>query len=502
MSVFRRAFLYIFRKPVRMILLFFLLSAMGLLMLSGLSIYNSASASADAVRRAVTSGFEVSFIPELYNGDIIDTYTNEKGELVRVLHVSALTPDGIDQILALDGVEGYYTTIGYHSLYTDLDVIPGHYTAALQEMKKEIVEDPDKALQYEQYFLAGETNSKSIRLLETDGTQWQPYFVNGAVELVKGRHLTADDERKAILSAELADRNHLAPGDTLTVYEYDFVSGEVYSDPYEMEIIGIFQPNFEEEISYYSVEDQILDNLIFTGREADSFFRREYAEFYGGQPVVNETEHYTKVLFYVDSPLNLDHVMEQVRNMDIVDWKYYMIEKSDEDYRNVAGPLQMVLNLSAALLAVTVAGAFAVIALLLTMWTRSRRTETGILLSIGIAKRQIILQLLLEGLIITAVSFLPAVLLAKPVTAAIGNTMIAVSAPEEDAQPYETKIVEGTYDLEITKTATETVPLDFTVNAGMLLVVFGSMLVVTAATILAASYCIMRRKPKELLLRR
>lgn len=88
------------------------------------------------------------------------------------------------------------------------------------------------------------------------------------------------------------------------------------------------------------------------------FFRREYAEFYGGQSVVKETEHYTKVLFYVDSPLNLDHIMEQVRNMDIVDWKYYMIEKSDEDYRNVAGPLQMVLNLSAALLAVTVAGIF------------------------------------------------------------------------------------------------------------------------------------------------
>lgn len=499
MPVYKRALLYLSRKLTRTALLFFLLCAMGLLMLSGLSIYKSASAEADVIRRAVTSGFDMTFIDELYNGSIIDTYTNEKGELVRVVNVSVLTPEGVERILELDGVEGYYAQAGIDYLYTDLEVTPGFFASDSAELSEKLAANPELAMEYEPCIASDKINAKSIRLVEADGTRWQPYFMNGAIELVEGRHLEAEDEQMAVISSVFADLNHLTLGDTVTVYSYDYLTGEIYSEPYPMEIVGIFRTNFEQELSYYTCEYDILENLIFTGSEADTFFRREYAEFYGGQPVVNETEHYTGITFYVDDPANLDKIMEQVRALDVVDWNYYTLEKNDQDYQNVAGPLQTVVTLSTLLLVLTVAGCFAVIALLLVMWTRSRRPEMGTLLAIGTGKRQILLQFLLEDLILVAAAFAISALLAGPLTTRVGNAMVSAAEPAADAQPYEVALIEGTYQLEITRAASEPLELTFSVTALMLPIVLCAMIVVTAIAILAASLCILRPKPKDIL---
>ncbi|MCQ4762298.1 ABC transporter permease, partial [Alistipes onderdonkii] len=74
--------------------------------------------------------------------------------------------------------------------------------------------------------------------------RWQPFFLNGALEISEGRNIKSSDQKKAVISEELADRNKLKIGDKLTISSFNYITGERYGNTLELEIVGIFQMNF------------------------------------------------------------------------------------------------------------------------------------------------------------------------------------------------------------------------------------------------------------------
>ncbi len=502
MSIIKRALLYISRKKSRTAILFCLLFAMGLFALVGISVRASAAQAAGEVRQSMTSGFDLEIKYGTPGDQIFTKYTNGKGEIVRQPKIKLLRQEGLDRILAIDGIKGHYSDVGQYELYTGLDVIPGH---SAQYYKSLLAQDPEAYTGHQEYELSlqsAERGAGSQSFLGLDESEWQPFFLNGAVELREGRHLNGSDRRKALVSEEFAARNNLSIGDTITAHSYEFVTGEIYGSPYGMEIVGLFGINFEQDVSEYTFEADILANMVFTGKEIDDWAHVEYIKHYGGQIVTDEAETFGALTFYVDDPLMLDSIMDEVRGMDVLDWNYYDIEKNDGDYQTSAGPLQSLSNLSTLLFVIVVAGCFCIMALLITMWTKSRRTEIGILTSIGISKSNILLQFIAECLVLTLIAFLITAAFAGPVASALGNAMAGMASPPEGGQPYGVEIIPETWTMEVSKAPSGPVKLDYAVPPGVSTIVFCVMAVVAVLSVLASSSSITRLKPRDILMKR
>ena len=69
---------------------------------------------------------------------------------------------------------------------------------------------------------------------------------------------------------------------------------------------------------------------------------------------------------------------------------------------------------AAVLLTVLIVGGSIILYLLHTLWNRSRRKEMGTYLSLGISRRQITGQFVLESILVTAAAFVMSCILAGP----------------------------------------------------------------------------------------
>ena len=72
----------------------------------------------------------------------------------------------------------------------------------------------------------------------------------------------------------------------------------------------------------------------------------------------------------------------------------------------------------------TVTAGSLITGLLLAMWMRSRKTEIAVLISLGISKRNILSQMMLEEMIVYSIAFIGAGIAAKLILPEICNDMV------------------------------------------------------------------------------
>ena len=173
-----RAILYSARKWKKTLLVFFLLLAITTLVLSGLAIADAQEEQAEEVRGTTGASFTVE--RDISTGGWNGNYSTQE----------FMSEDMIQQIAAVDGIEGYDAT---------LITLP------------RIFNDKGEELAHENYsfYNYGSYNS-----------QYHELFLSGRFELVEGTHITDDMTGSIIISRELAEWNGLKVGDTLTGVYY------------------------------------------------------------------------------------------------------------------------------------------------------------------------------------------------------------------------------------------------------------------------------------------
>lgn len=495
-GVLKRAYLYITRKRARTILMFAVLLVMGLFLLTGLSIRAGAKQAAGDVRRTITTGIVMELLP-MEGSKVYDLSVNEAGETVRRVKIPILAESQIHKLLEIEGVEGYFTEMGYRTVYTGLDVHPGGFARTLEMMEEEDREGIYYDMEEERAKNESALHSNGVYLVE-DG-RWHPFFANGALELKEGRHIELGDVGKAVISEELAQRNGLQIGDTIESWNYDFITGERYGSAFESEIVGIFRINFEQDLSNWTAEDAILANVIFADPAISYWGQVEYNTFYGRSVLAKEADRaITNLTLFVEDPVMLDSVQEQLLAMDLADWSYYTFKRYDDDYKAAAKPLLAITNLSTLLVLIIAAGTLAILSLILTMWIRSRKREIGILTSIGTKKKEILWQFILECCFVAAAAFLLAGILAGPLTNAVGRKLegnISASASEEG---YEA-LVDYQSNITINKLPSGQLAFEYDLLPKTVAFVFLIMLLVSIASVVVSSRQIFRQKPSEVL---
>ena len=210
-------------------------------------------------------------------------------------------------------------------------------------------------------------------------------------------------------------------------------------------------------------------------------------------------EEYTEVTFFVESPEILDTRYLRVEGREVrVNLNGLLLEKDDSSYAASVRPYRQVGIFAAVLLTVLIVGGSIILYLLHTLWNRSRRKEIGIYLSLGLPKKQIVRQFILESFLVIAVAFVMGCILAGPLIRGAGKLAEDLTAPKAGIQAYSVADT-ITGNIKIQKVSSERIVLDADLTAAGIgwtaAVVFG----VSAGSVLAATLKNTGKDPKQLL---
>lgn len=205
---------------------------------------------------------------------------------------------------------------------------------------------------------------------------WNRNFTSGILTLAEGRHITQEDRHVALVSRELAEENELQIGSELS-----------FKNPAEtVKIIGIYEsdPSMEFDV-----------DTIFTDHNTFWALTESEAGTYSG-----------RVDFFVTDPARLETVMEQVKRDTPLQWEDYTIQEDAAEYDAIAYQLSTIGRLTTLLIVSAITVSMIVLFLILAMRIRGRVHEVGVLLAVGVAKRHIIAQFLVETTAILLLTFL------------------------------------------------------------------------------------------------
>ncbi|OUP80446.1 ABC transporter permease [Anaeromassilibacillus sp. An172] len=365
-----RAILYTTRKWKKTLLIFCLLLSITTLVLSGLAIADAQEEQTEEVRGTTGASFTVE--RDISTGGWTSGYSTQE----------FMTDDMIKEIAAVDGIAGYDAS---------LITLPRFFN------------DKGEAfvtVENYSYYCYGSYNS-----------QYHELFLSGRFELVEGKHITDDMSNGVIISKELADRNNLKVGDTVTGIYYP----ENNTPAVDMEIVGLFDivadkddaVNMYDDSSYYD-----YSNYVFCSMEAAKGLIKGWGE---------DGDGISEAYYYVSDAAQLDSVIKEVQGISSVNWNNYKITSNDEVYQNISSSLSDTGTLITTLIIVITVVSMVLIILILSMSVRSRKREMGILLAVGIAKPSVILQYILETALIAVVAFPLAYLSSRQVAGAIGT---------------------------------------------------------------------------------
>jgi len=205
---------------------------------------------------------------------------------------------------------------------------------------------------------------------------WNRNFTSGVLTLAEGRHITQEDRHAALVSRELADENELQIGSELS-----------FKDPAAtVEIIGIYESDPGMEFD---------TDTIFTDHNTLWALTESETGTYSG-----------RVDFFVTDPARLEAVMEQIKRDAPLPWEDYTLQADTAEYDAIAYQLSTIERLTTLLIVSAITVSVIVLFLILAMRIRGRVHEVGVLLAVGVAKRHIIAQFLVEATAILLLAFL------------------------------------------------------------------------------------------------
>ena len=451
MNFISRAWLYIIRKKGKSILLFIILLVMATFVLTALALGNASNAAQMELRKSLGGSFLIGF-DYTENNPYLKVESVDGGTLV--YSTQQISPELVEQVRSIDGVNYCSATTESLAVLPSLDLFAGN-------------------IPIEEEF------RNSSKILGTWKSEELSRFTSGQLALTEGRHIMPGDKNKGLISKDLADKNGLKIGDVIQT-----------DKGVEIEIVGLFVPKEIEGINDQVTTYDKIQNLIIS----DLATR-----------IANEnspaTQGFNELTVSVDDPQNMENIISKVKEIKGVDWKGFAIMVDNEGYENAAFSLQQLSELVSTILIVVLIVSVVILSLILTLWSRTRVHETGILLSLGIRKLSILGQYIAEVLIIAVLAFSFSYFSSN----AIAGQMGTILQPEQsavDVKVEEDGISAGSRGEAGTDMGTQEIEmpqLQVTVQIQDMGVLFLIGLGIVTVSAGISSISVMRLKPREIL---
>jgi putative ABC transport system permease protein len=240
-------------------------------------------------------------------------------------------------------------------------------------------------------------------------------FAEGRRALVEGRLYTLDEvtgrARVAVIDEVLAAGNNLQLGSTFTLKNNS--SGELF----EFEVIGICRdqelPDLDQQTGMAGI-----GRMIFGGANM------MYVPYTAVQDVIGRPGEVSAASFYLEDPEHIEAFRAQAEAAGL-DTEKYMLWSSDAQFDVMAGPLMKLAGFArTGVVAVVVAGAL-VICLLMTIVTRERKLEIGLMRALGATRRAVAAQLGFETLAVALIGLVLGIMIGGMVAQAVADQLLA-----------------------------------------------------------------------------
>ncbi|WP_246597694.1 ABC transporter permease [Faecalicatena faecalis] len=443
---------------------------MATFVLTGISIWGASESAQLGLRQSLGASFEVAvdwsdenpyLVREPVNGPENDGGKQATNFLM--YSTKQLNPEQVKEIRQMEGVKYCDASVENLAAFEQLSLFAG---------KIPIDED----------------FRKLTKVLGVWGTEENELFASGTLSLVEGRHLTQEDTGKAVICLDLAEKSGVGVGDYLTTQS-------TKGKEIKVQIVGLFAPAKVEGVEEMVTSYDKIQNRIFT--DLDTAVKIEDSPAIKGFSVIHVT---------VEDPQDMERIVSEVQKLSSIDWDAFTVTVDNEAYEKAAQPLKALGSLIVTLLTVIVIVSVIILALILTLWTKTRIHEIGVFLSVGMKKSDIIGQFLVEVMMIAVLAFGLSFFTSSAIAGQIGNQLLEQSrqnGAENQQQgavasdPGGSAVVGGNDSLINSDTSIE----EIQVSVG--LVNLAELYLIGFAVIIAAvgvsSVTVMRLKPREIL---
>ena len=289
-------------------------------------------------------------------------------------------------------------------------------------------------------------------------------FASGALSLKEGRALTKDDSGKVLVHEELAKENNWTVGSKIKLKNFQNGDATANSKEVTVEIVGIFNGKLSEQS---------------TGLTSDLTENRIYMDYKTSQSLIGKDESNAivhRAIFTVKDPSKLDEVISRVKELPLK-WDSMQLSKNEQVFEQVASPIQNFKSLMTLL----TSSVFVLAVIVLFLFTlRERIHEFGILMSVGISRKEIIAQILLELYTVAATSSIFALMLGSFVAKQFYTGLLSSDEiPIQVKSLFESSLPESSLLL------------------GLLTI--GVVLIIIALAVIFSTAVILMKKPKKIL---
>ena len=450
------AWRFVVRKKLKTLIMFGILLCLSTVMLSMVAVKGSTDAAASQVGQQLKAGFT------LENNRKNNPGTPRGGGVVKETDIDAVK-----------GVSGVSDHLRRMSLTADL---VGAKPLKLPNSQR------DYDAQKEKLF------GNLVGGYGENNTELDVNFRSGSLKLSQGRHINESDVNKAIIHEDLAKANGLKIGDKLKLKANPEDADNVHksTEEVEVEIVGLFSG---ENIKPAQTRVELVQNSVYT----DVTTTKQLAKFEKGEEI------YTDATFFVESANTLDDVMKQAGQLGI-DWKNFQLTKTNQILAGVTGTVKSIYKLVDTMVVATVIFGVVVISLVLWLWARERRRETGILLAVGTSKPGIVAQHILELVLIAIPAFGAAWFAAQGAAQFIGNQLVSQAAKATSKEMASQLGGSGLgSDNESALSGKTLDHVQVMLDTGQWALVCGISLALVCVAVLIASIPTLRAKPKALL---
>lgn len=449
MNSAKRGFLYVSRKKGKTLSLFLLIFIVAVFLISCFGVLNASKRLSEDIRTSLGAAFYIRA------NTVVSM--NENGETVVKENSVHISQKEIEQIMGTGEIK-YCNPINYgFAKSDDIQFIPGEKHT-------------------------DESNMGKVTALRFSALA--PAFVDETAALIAGTHITETDNKKILISEQLATANHLSVGDTITLthaklgqLDGAYIDEIPIKTAYvQVEVSGIYKLSIED--AAIKPTASVAENELYASLDVlDELHESETGTYTG------------EVDFYITDPAQLENITRNVQLLPSIDWRAHFIRTNDFQYTKIANELHSLGDLVKMLLVLVSLVSTAVLTLLLTMRIRGRMQETGILLSIGISKKQILAQLLMEVLSVAVLALGLSYIASLGMTRLLGHSLFGELQP--NLLNEKTLITGAKSGIQV---------VDYLKLSGAEI----SLIDLCQLTVIAVSTCVssissMRLKPKEIL---
>lgn len=263
-------------------------------------------------------------------------------------------------------------------------------------------------------------------------------FEEDTVNLTQGRFFNEEEQRTGkrvgLISEELAQENGLTVGDTM-VLDGQFVDYSSGMDPekqkgndYSIEIVGIFKNTSLEQandqgqdgmVSSFAFDDRPFNRIYMPNDAVKTIVEEERAGQQAAFPATDfgSDEEFFTPQFILNQPEDAEQFKQEVTPLLP---NGYKVNASTDEYDRVGTSMNRLSQISSYVVVIAVIASLIIISLIIVLFTRDRKYELGIYLSLGERRKyvfaQIVLELLLIGVSAMLISLVTGNMLGKMVS--------------------------------------------------------------------------------------